>query len=71
MSKTYFNSFISLRFIKPVDIFVLLRNTDISLIEFAIPKTIFSTFVSKKIGEFEIVFLAVKPKDFSFFWFSQ
>lgn len=65
MGKTYANSFISSRFIKPEDIFVLVRNTDISSIESAIPKTNFSTSVSEKIGEFDIVILAVKPQDFS------
>ena len=65
MGKTYANSFISSRFIKPEDIFVLVRNTDISSIESAIPKTNFSTSVSEKIGEFDIIILAVKPQDFS------
>jgi pyrroline-5-carboxylate reductase len=66
MGKTYAKSFISSRFIKPEDIFVFVRNTDISSIESAIPKTNFSTSVSDKIGEFDIVILAVKPQDFSF-----
>ena len=66
MGKTYAKSFISSRFIKPEDIFVFVRNTDISSIESAIPKTNFSTSVSEKIGEFDIVILAVKPQDFSF-----
>ena len=66
MGKTYAKSFISSRFIKPEDIFVLVRNPDFSSIESAIPKTNFSTSVSEKIGEFDIVILAVKPQDFSF-----
>ena len=66
MGKTYANSFISSRFIKPEDIFVFVRNTDISSIESAIPKTNFLTSVSDKICEFDIVILAVKPQDFSF-----
>ena len=65
MGKTYANSFISSRFIKPEDIFVLVRNTDFSAIESAIPKANFSTSVSAKIGDFDIVILAVKPQDFS------
>ena len=65
MGKTYAKSFISSRFIKPEDIFVLVRNPDFSSIESAIPKTNFSTSVSEKIGEFDIVILAVKPQDFS------
>jgi len=66
MGKTYAKSFISSRFIKSEDIFVFVRNTDISSIESAIPKTNFSTSVSEKICEFDIVILAVKPQDFSF-----
>lgn len=66
MGKTYANSFIISRFIKPEDIFLFVRNTDISSIESAIPKINFSTSVSEKIGEFDIVILGVKPKDFSF-----
>jgi len=65
MGKTYANSFISSRFIKPEDIFVLVRNPDFSSIVSAIPKANFSTSVSEKIGEFDIVILAVKPQDFS------
>ena len=65
MGKTYANSFISSRFIKPEDIFVLVRNSDFSNIESAIPKANFSTSVSEKIGDFDIVILAVKPQDFS------
>ena len=64
MGKTYANSFISSRFIKPEDIFVLVRNADFSAIESAIPKANFSTLVSDKIGDFDIVILAVKPQDF-------
>ena len=64
MGKTYANSFISSRFIKPEDIFVLVRNADFSAIESAIPKANFSTLVSDKIGNFDIVILAVKPQDF-------
>ena len=43
----------------------MVTNTDISSIESAIPKTNFSTCFSEKIGEYDIVISAVKPKDFS------
>ena len=65
MGRTYANSFISSRFIKPEDIFVLVRNSDFSTIESIIPKSNFSTSVSDKIGGFDIVILAVKPQDFN------
>lgn len=64
MGKTYANSFIGSRFIKPKDIFVLVRN-DFSSIETAIPKSNFSITPSEKIADFDIVILAVKPQDFS------
>ncbi|MFY7958423.1 MAG: pyrroline-5-carboxylate reductase family protein, partial [Flavobacterium macrobrachii] len=61
MGKTYANSFIGSRFIKPEDIFVLVRN-DFSSIETVIPKSNFSILPSEKIGDFDIVILAVKPQ---------
>ena len=64
MGKTYANSFIGSRFIKPEDIFVLVRS-DFSSIETAIPKFNFSITPSEKIADFDIVILAVKPQDFS------
>ncbi|WP_333601023.1 pyrroline-5-carboxylate reductase [Flavobacterium sp.] len=64
MGKTYANSFIGSRFIKPEDIHVLVRN-DFSSIETVIPKANFATVATNKIGEFDIVILAVKPQDFS------
>ena len=64
MGKTYANSFIGSRFIKPEDIFVLVRN-DFSSIETTIPKSNFSITPSEKIADFDIVILAVKPQDFS------
>jgi len=64
MGKTYANSFIGSRFIKPEDIHVLVRN-DFSSIEPEIPKANFATVATNKIGEFDIVILAVKPQDFS------
>lgn len=64
MGKTYANSFISSRFIKPEDIFVLVRNENTSIIENGIPKINFSSASSEKIGGFDILILAVKPQDF-------
>lgn len=64
MGKTYANSFISSRFIKPEDIFVLVRNSAVSQIETVIPKSNFLTTASQKISDFDIVILAVKPQDF-------
>jgi pyrroline-5-carboxylate reductase len=63
MGKTYANSFISSRFIKPEDIHVLVRN-DFSALETIIPKVNFSTLATDKISEYDIVILAVKPQDF-------
>lgn len=65
MGKTYANSFIGSRFIKPEDIFALVRNSDFNSVETVIPKDNFSTEASAKIGDFDIVILAVKPQDFS------
>jgi len=65
MGKTYANSFISSRFIKPEDIFVLVRNENFSTPESSIPKTNFSHITSQKINDFDIVILAVKPQDFN------
>lgn len=64
MGKTYANSFISSRFIKPDDIFVLVRNENASIAENSIPKANFSAAVTEKISDFDIVILAVKPQDF-------
>ena len=64
MGKTYANSFISSRFIKPEDIFVLVRNENYSAIESSIPKSNFSHIATEKITDFDIVILAVKPQDF-------
>lgn len=65
MGKTYANSFISSRFIKPEDIFALVRNDQLTTEENVIPKGNFSTTATKEIGYFDIVILAVKPQDFS------
>ena len=65
MGKTYANSFISSRFIKSEDIFVLVRNENFSTPESSIPKTNFSHIPTDKISDFDIVIFAVKPQDFS------
>lgn len=64
MGKTYANSFIGSRFIKPDDIFVLVRNESSAVAEGNIPKTNFSHLPSQNISDFDIVILAVKPQDF-------
>ncbi|HNP33230.1 MAG TPA: pyrroline-5-carboxylate reductase [Flavobacterium sp.] len=64
MGKTYANSFISSRFIKPEDIFVLVRNENFTTAESSIPKANFSHIPNEKISDFDIVILAVKPQDF-------
>jgi pyrroline-5-carboxylate reductase len=64
MGKTYANSFISSRFIKPEDIFVLVRNENSPTMESSIPKANFSSIPTEKISDFDIVILAVKPQDF-------
>ncbi|UPT69657.1 MAG: pyrroline-5-carboxylate reductase [Flavobacterium sp. JAD_PAG50586_2] len=64
MGKTYANSFIGSRFIKPDDIFVLVRNQHSPIVENGIPKANFSSASSEEIGGFDIVILAVKPQDF-------
>ena len=65
MGKTYANSFISSRFIKPEDIFVKVRSDKYSHEENNIPKANFSTSFNGDTGDFDIVVLAVKPQDFS------
>jgi pyrroline-5-carboxylate reductase len=65
MGKTYANSFIGSRFIKPEDIFVVVRNENFVITESPIPKVNFMHLVTQKISEFDIVILAVKPQDFS------
>jgi pyrroline-5-carboxylate reductase len=64
MGKTYANSFISSRFIKPEDIFILVRNENFLATESNIPKVNFSHLPTEKISDFDIVILAVKPQDF-------
>jgi pyrroline-5-carboxylate reductase len=64
MGKTYANSFISSRFIKPEDIHVMVRNDNFSAMEIGIPKVNITSMPSEKISEFDIIILAVKPQDF-------
>ena len=64
MGKTYANSFISSRFIKPSDIFVLVRSKNFSTTENSIPNANFLHVSSDKINDFDIIILAVKPQDF-------
>jgi pyrroline-5-carboxylate reductase len=64
MGKTYANSFISSRFIRPEDIFVLVRNENFLATESHIPINNFSPVPTEKISDFDIVILAVKPQDF-------
>ena len=66
MGKTYANSFISSRFIKPQDIYVLVRNQNYNAPESSIPKSNFLFSATENIGDFDIVILAVKPQDFEF-----
>ena len=64
MGKTYANSFISSRFIKPEDIYVLVRDISKSSNEYHIPVVNFFEIPSRNISDFDIVILAVKPQDF-------
>jgi pyrroline-5-carboxylate reductase len=65
MGKTYANSFISSRFIKPKDIYALVRNEMFSPSDSLIPKENFTAIPTDAIGEFDIVILTVKPQDFN------
>jgi pyrroline-5-carboxylate reductase len=64
MGKTFANGFISSRFIKPEDIHLLIRNKNFVTLENGISEANIATTASKKLGEFDIVILAVKPQDF-------
>jgi pyrroline-5-carboxylate reductase len=64
MGKTYANSFISSRFIKPEDIHVLVRNTTNLYTENGIPNKNFTSIPSNEISGYDILILAVKPQDF-------
>jgi pyrroline-5-carboxylate reductase len=63
MGKTYANSFISSRFIKPQDIFVYTRNAILDS-EFGILNSNFIELERINKIDFDIVLLAVKPQDF-------
>lgn len=65
MGKTYANSFISSRFIKPEDIHVLTRSLHATANEYGIPYSNFSLLPNTKIEDFDIIIVAVKPQDFS------
>jgi pyrroline-5-carboxylate reductase len=64
MGKTYANSFISSRFIKSDDIYVLVRNTNAMQLDTTIPKDNFTAIPTNAISEYDILILAVKPQDF-------
>ena len=64
MGKTYANSFIGSRFIKPENIFVLVRNESLAANDSTIPQANFTHIPTEMIGDFDIVILAVKPQDF-------
>jgi len=63
MGKTYANSFISSRFIKPEDIYVLVRAHSV-VSDSVIPEANFFREATEKLGDFDIVMVAVKPQDF-------
>lgn len=65
MGKTYANSFISSRFIKPEDIHVLTRSRNATANEYGIPYSNFTFIPNQRIEDFDIIILAVKPQDFS------
>jgi pyrroline-5-carboxylate reductase len=65
MGKTYANSFISSRFIKPEDIHILTRSLHATSNEYGIPYSNFTIIPTNRIEDFDIIILAVKPQDFS------
>ncbi|MBC7524352.1 MAG: pyrroline-5-carboxylate reductase [Flavobacterium sp.] len=64
MGKTYANSFISSRFIKQDDIFILTRDVSKRTNDIGIPEANITTIPSEKISAFDIIILAIKPQDF-------
>jgi len=64
MGKTYSNSFISSRFIKPEDIYLLVRDASKIVFENGISASNCFETPTKEIGTFDIIILAVKPQDF-------
>lgn len=65
MGKTYANSFIGSRFIKPEAIHVLTRDATKNYGESNISSANFLTCPSDALAEFDIIILAVKPQDFA------
>ena len=65
MGKTYANSFISSRFIKPEDLYVLVRAHSV-VSDSVIPEANFFREATEKLGDFDIVMVAVKPQDLVF-----
>lgn len=63
MGKTYANSFISSRFIKPNDIYVLVKTLPTNVTA-TIPNHNFITSLAESSIAFDIVIIAVKPQDF-------
>jgi pyrroline-5-carboxylate reductase len=64
MGKTYAGSFVTSRFIKPEDIFVVNRSEIHEKDTFGIPSANFFCQPNARISESDIVILAVKPQDF-------
>jgi len=65
MGKTYANGFISSRFIKPEDIYVLARNQNSFDGGLGISKSNFYNEPTSIIDELDIIILSVKPQDFA------
>jgi pyrroline-5-carboxylate reductase len=64
MGKTYANSFISSRFIKPTDIFILVKESSNLIFDNRIPNANFFSKISKTISDYDIIIISVKPQDF-------
>lgn len=64
MGKTYANSFISSRFIKPEDIYLLVRDASKVVLENGILQSNCYEKPTQEIGNYDILILAVKPQDF-------
>lgn len=64
MGKTYANSFVSSRFIKPSDIYAYVKESNVVLNSDVIPKENFIVIPNEKLSEFDIIILSVKPQDF-------
>jgi len=64
MGKTYSNSFISSRFIKPEDIYLFVKNSSKTILENGVLEKNCFEKPTSEIGNFDILILAVKPQDF-------